>query len=64
MEEAARLKERIVSLHELRNVIHAMRGLAASRIQEAQSALHSIRNYVGIVEDAIGQAASLAPRIG
>ena len=61
MEEAARLKERLSSLGELRNVIHAIRGIAASRIQEAQSALAGIRNYVDIVEDAISQAASLAP---
>jgi F-type H+-transporting ATPase subunit gamma len=64
MEEAARLKERVSSLHELRNVVHAIRGIAAARIQEAQTALDGIRNYAGIVEDAIRQAASLAPGIG
>jgi F-type H+-transporting ATPase subunit gamma len=63
MEEAARIKERIASLGELRNVIHAIRGIAAARIQEAQTALAGIRNYVDIVEDAIGEAASLAPGV-
>lgn len=63
MEEAARIKERIASLGELRNVIHAIRGIAAARIQEAQTALAGIRNYADIVEEAIAEAASLAPGV-
>jgi F-type H+-transporting ATPase subunit gamma len=63
MEEAARLKERISSMHDLRNVIHAIRGIAATRIQEAQAALEGIRKYAAIVEHAIAQAARLGGAI-
>jgi len=61
MEQLARLKARIESLEELRNLMRAMRALAASRVQEAQAALDGIRQYVGVMEDAIGAGVTLLP---
>lgn len=63
MEQMARLKARIESLNDLQNIIHAIRGIAATRVQEAQKALSGVRNYVDIVENAIGEAASLTKHI-
>ncbi len=59
MEQVQRLKARISSLQELRDLMRAMRTLAASHIQEAQSALSGIRRYVEVIEDAIAEGAAL-----
>jgi F-type H+-transporting ATPase subunit gamma len=59
MEQLPRLKARIASLRELRDLVQAMRALAASHTQEAQNALAGIRRYVEVVEDAIVEGASL-----
>jgi F-type H+-transporting ATPase subunit gamma len=61
MEHLPRLKARIASLHELRDLMGAMRVLAASHVQEAQGALNGIRQYVDIVEDGIAEGAALLP---
>lgn len=61
MEELSRLKARISSLDELRNLVRALRALAASHLQEAQSALEGIRRYVDIVDEAIAEGAALLP---
>lgn len=61
MEALARLKARISSLEELRDLVRAMRALAATHVQEALVALPGIRQYVEVVEDAIAAAATLAP---
>lgn len=61
MEPLPRLKARINSLGELRDIIRALRGLAASHVQEAQEALAGIRSYVHVIEDAISEAAALLP---
>lgn len=61
MEQLPRLQARIASLHELRDLIRALRVLAASHVQEAQGALDGIRRYVEVVEDAIAAAATLLP---
>lgn len=61
MEQLQRLKARISSLQELRDLMHAMRALAASHVQEAQGALEGIRRYVEVIEDAIAEGAALLP---
>ncbi len=62
MEALPRLQARISSLHELRDLIRALRALAASHVQEAQATLPGIRRYVEVVEDAIAEGATLLPR--
>jgi F-type H+-transporting ATPase subunit gamma len=63
VEQLPRITARIASLQELRDLIRALRALAASRVQEAQGALSGIRAHVAIVEDAIAEGACLlAPR--
>ncbi len=62
MEQIARLKARVASLGELRDLMRAIRALAAAHVQEAQAALPGIRRYVEVVEDAIAEGASLLPR--
>ena len=64
MEKLARLRAQIASLDELRDLIRAMRALAASHVQEAQDVLAGIRRYVTVIEDAIAEAAALAPADG
>ncbi len=64
MEQLPRLKARIASLHELRDLFRALRALAASHVQEAQGALEGIRGYVEVIEDSITEAAALLPKAG
>ncbi|MGD8479865.1 MAG: FoF1 ATP synthase subunit gamma [Methyloceanibacter sp.] len=62
MEALPRLQARISSLQELRDLIRALRSLAASHVQEAQAALPGIRRYVEVVEGAIAKGAALLPK--
>jgi len=62
MEQLPRLQARISSLRELRDLVRALRALAASHVREAQGALIGIRRYVEIVEDAIVEGAGLLPK--
>jgi F-type H+-transporting ATPase subunit gamma len=62
VEQLPRLRARISSLQKLRDLIRAMRALAASRVQEAHGALAGIRQYVEVVEDAIAEGAGLLPQ--
>jgi F-type H+-transporting ATPase subunit gamma len=64
MEALPRLKARIANLHELQTLIRALRALAGSHVQEAQSALTGILSYVDAVEDAIAEGVGLLPEIG
>jgi F-type H+-transporting ATPase subunit gamma len=61
MERLARLNARIDSLDELRDLFRAMRAMAASHVQEAQTALPGIRRYAETIEAAIARAALLLP---
>jgi len=61
MEQLPRLQARIANLHELRDLVHAMRVLAASHVQEAHGALDGIRRYVEVIEDSIAEGAVLLP---
>jgi F-type H+-transporting ATPase subunit gamma len=62
MEQLPRLKARIASLEELRDLIRALRAMAGSRVQEAQGALAGIRRYAEVVEYAIAENAALLTR--
>lgn len=67
MEQLPRLAARIASLHELRDLMRALRALAAARVQEAQAALTGIRRHVSVVEDSIAAGLELfssADRVG
>jgi F-type H+-transporting ATPase subunit gamma len=63
MEQLSRLKARVSNLRELQSLIRALRALAASHVQEAQSAVTGILSYVGAVEDAIAEGVGLLPEI-
>ena len=62
MEQLPRVHARIASLQELRDLIRALRALAASHVQEAQGALSGIRRHVEVIEDAIAEGVALLPR--
>ena len=59
MDQLPYLQTRISSLKELRDLIHALRGLAAAHVQESVGSLPGIRKYVETVEDGIAQGALL-----
>jgi len=61
MEQLPRLQARISSLQELRDLVRALRALAASHVQEAQGALAGMRRYAEVLEDAIAEGAGLLP---
>lgn len=61
MEQLPRIQSRISSLQELRDIVRALRALAASHVQEAQRALVGVRKYVEVIEDAIALGATLLP---
>lgn len=59
----AQVEKRIATVHKLDAVISAMRGIAASRVQEAHRHVESIRAYATTIGAAIGEAlAELPPR--
>jgi F-type H+-transporting ATPase subunit gamma len=59
VEQLPRLQARITSLSELRDLIQALRALAASHMQEATAALGGIRRYVDVIEGAIATVADM-----
>lgn len=64
MDTLVRLQARLASLTELRELIRAMRALAASHIREAQETLAGVRRYVEVVEGALARSASLVDGAG
>jgi F-type H+-transporting ATPase subunit gamma len=58
------LVAQIESVGQLEAVVTAMRGIAASRAQQARSALAGIEAYAEVVSGAIGQALNLMPADG
>ncbi len=59
MEKLPRLRARIASLHEMRDLMRALRALAAAHVQEAQDALAGMRQYADVIEDSIADALGL-----
>ncbi len=60
----ADVEARIGAVHKLAGVISAMRGIAASRAQEARRHADSIRIFAGTIGDAIGKALAQLPETG
>ncbi|MCA0996145.1 F0F1 ATP synthase subunit gamma [Alloyangia pacifica] len=54
------VEERIGTVHKLSAVIAAMRGIAASRLQDANAHVGAIRLYADTIGEAIGQALGLS----
>jgi len=53
------ISAQIASLNELREILGAIRAMAAAQMQQSQRSLDAIRNYVAIVRDALVEASSL-----
>jgi F-type H+-transporting ATPase subunit gamma len=60
-ERLAETTRRIESLHQLEVVVTAMRGISASRAQQARAMLRGLRAHAAVVAGAIGQALALVP---
>jgi F-type H+-transporting ATPase subunit gamma len=63
-ERLADIVAQIQNVRQLESVVTAMRGIAASRAQQARSLLAGIQAYTRVVSTAIGQALSLMPQGG
>lgn len=61
-ERLAETTRRIGNLQQLEAVVAAMRGIAASRAQQARGLLPGVRAYASVIGQAIGQALALAPQ--
>lgn len=57
----AELQARMHGLAELRDVVGAMRSLAAVRVQQAEQTLLAIREYTSVIERALSECAPGAP---
>ncbi len=60
-ERLAQTTRRIESLQQLEAVVTAMRGISASRVQQAHGLLPGLRAHAAVIARAIGQALALAP---
>jgi F-type H+-transporting ATPase subunit gamma len=58
-ERLSHVQARLQTLHELQEIVGAMRAIAAARVQEAQVALDGTRAYAQVVGEAIAQALPL-----
>jgi F-type H+-transporting ATPase subunit gamma len=56
------VRARVETLHELQEIVGAMRAVAAARVQEAQVAMDGTRAYAQVVGDALAEALPLLPR--
>ncbi len=56
MEQLRQLEQQIETIDELRDIIHAMRSLAAIYLKQAESQLRGVRAYRDVVTDAIADA--------
>lgn len=63
-ERLAQTTQRIENLQQLEAVVTAMRGISASRTQQAHGLLLGLRAYAAVIGGAIGQALALAPEEG
>lgn len=60
-ERLAETTRRIESLHQLEQVVTAMRGISASRAQQARVMQRGLRAHASVIAGAIGQALALVP---
>jgi F-type H+-transporting ATPase subunit gamma len=63
MEQLSQLQARISNLNELRDLIRALRALAAAHVKEANAALVGIHRYVEVIADAFDESACLVSAI-
>jgi F-type H+-transporting ATPase subunit gamma len=61
VERLSDVQARTQSLHELQDIVGAMRAIAAARVQEAQAALGGTRAYAQVIGDVIAEALPLLP---
>lgn len=59
----AEIEGRIANLTELSRIVGAMRSIASMRVQEATSALSSVRDYAGQLADGVRDALALAEEL-
>jgi len=64
MAQEREVAARITSLNELREIVAAIRAMAASQMQQALRSLEAIRGYSNQVREALFEAASLLPPAG
>jgi F-type H+-transporting ATPase subunit gamma len=64
VERLADVVTQIQNVHQLEAVVTAMRGIAASRAQQARSALAGIETYTEVISGAIRHALNLMPTGG
>ncbi len=60
-ERLADIGARIAGVHQLDAVVNAMRGIAASRVQQARGQLNAVDRYAAIIEAAIGRVLAMLP---
>ncbi|HSA80305.1 MAG TPA: F0F1 ATP synthase subunit gamma [Geminicoccaceae bacterium] len=60
-ERLSDVQARLHTLHDLQDIVGAMRAMAAARVQEAQMALDGTRAYAEVVGDALAEALPLLP---
>jgi F-type H+-transporting ATPase subunit gamma len=60
-ERLADINARIDGIHQLGSVVNAMRGMAASRAQQARGQLAAVDSYAATIAAAIGRALALIP---
>jgi F-type H+-transporting ATPase subunit gamma len=64
MAQEREIATRITSLHDLLEIVSAIRAIAASQMQQALRSLQAIRRYSAAVRDALSDAAALLPSDG
>ena len=64
MARAQEIGTQIGSLKELLEIVAALRAMAAVQMQQSQRSLEAIRDYIGIIRRALGEAATLVPEDG
>jgi F-type H+-transporting ATPase subunit gamma len=60
MDQLPRLNARLATLSELRDIVRAMRAMAANATREGEAALPAVRHYRQIVDDALADGMALA----
>jgi F-type H+-transporting ATPase subunit gamma len=64
MAQEREIATRIASLKELREIVAAIRAMAASQMQQALRSLEAIRGYSEQIRGALSEAATLLPSVG
>ena len=61
-EQVEAIVRRLETVHQLEQVVTAMRGIASSRVHEAEQNLEAVRAHAGTLGEAIGEALALVGR--